>query len=259
MAGGPSMMIRRGTWIGLIAATLGGATGCHGLTSGRTGTDLLGATGHAGLSGLLIGPEAAAQAPPPAELPAKETARIAFRTAQEFEKNGRIPEAIQFYEKARAHDPTLARAAGRRLAVLYDLSGEFGKADAEYAELLPHAPKDPDLLNDLGYSYYCRGQWSLAEQYLAQAVQLQPQHKKAWVNLGLARAQQGKWEESLAAFQQAVRPAEAYCNLAFVLAAQGRTAEAVAHYRRALELDPSLRLAQAALAKLEPAVAATTQ
>ncbi|MDW8242886.1 MAG: tetratricopeptide repeat protein [Thermogemmata sp.] len=202
---------------------------------------------------LLIGPEAAAQAPPPPELPPAEVARLALRTAQEFEKNGRIPEAIQFYEKARAHDPGLRLVAGRRLAVLYDLSGQFAQADAQYGELLRAFPKDADLLNDIGYSHYCRGQWSTAEQHLLRAVQLQPQHKKAWVNLGMARAQQGRIEESLQAFQQAVSPAEAHCNVAFVLAAQGKHTEALRHYQQALQLNPGLTLAQAALSRLSSA------
>jgi len=199
---------------------------------------------------LLIGPEAASQAPPPPELPPTEAARLALRTAQEFEKHGRIPEAIQFYEKARSHDPALVHTVARRLAVLYDLSGQFTQADTEYQRLLQHSPQDPDVLNDLGYSHYCRGNWSSAEHYLRQAVQRQPQHKKAWINLGLALAQQGKTDESLQAFCQAVPLAQAHCNVAFVLATQGQHTQALQHYRHALQLDPSLPLAQAAVARL---------
>jgi tetratricopeptide (TPR) repeat protein len=254
-------MNRFPTVTGLTSLWLSLLTGCQG-TTGVLDMGSGGILGQARLwksdpPALLIGPEAAAQAPPPPELPAPEAARLAFRTAQEFEKNGRIPEAIQFYEKARSHHPELRLAAARRLAVLYDLSGDFPKADAEYAELLRAFPKDADLLNDLGYSHYCRGQWNISEQYLTQAVQLQPQHKKAWINLGLARAQQGKVEESLQAFQQAVSPAQAHCNLAFVLAAQGHREQALHHYRTALQLDPSLRLAQAALARLSHSTAET--
>jgi tetratricopeptide (TPR) repeat protein len=248
-------MTRCSTAVGLASLLLPLVAGCQG-TAGtiHSGSGLLSSARlwKSDPPALLIGPEAAAQAPPPPELPAAEAARLAFRTAQEFEKNGRIPEAIQFYEKARSHDPALRLQAARRLAVLYDLTGDFPKADAEYALLLQTYPKDADLLNDLGYSHYCRGQWSTSEHYLTQAVQLQPQHKKAWINLGLARAQQGKVEESLHAFQQAVSPAQAHCNLAFVLAAQGQREQALQHYRTALQLDPSLRLAQAALARLSP-------
>jgi tetratricopeptide (TPR) repeat protein len=210
----------------------------------------------AGLSGdikpaLLVGPDAASEALPPVELPAKDTARLCFRTAQEFEKNGKTEDAIQLYERARGNDPSLATQAGRRLAVLYDKAGEFSKSTAEYEALLAASPKDADLLNDMGYSYYCRGQWANAESVLAKAVEFDPNHKKAWINLGLARGQLNKWDESFQAFSQAVRPAEAHCNMAFVLASQGKSDEAKSHYRQALALDPSQKLAQYALTRLE--------
>jgi tetratricopeptide (TPR) repeat protein len=201
--------------------------------------------------GLLVGPEAIGKAAPPVELPAKESAKVCLRTAQELEMKGQTEEAIGLFEKARASDPGTAKVASRRLAVLYDKAGDFTKSTAEYEALLKANPKDADLLNDLGYSYYCRGDWTNAEAYLAKAVQQNPNHKRAWVNLGLARAQQAKWDESFQAFCQAVRPADAHCNIAFALAAQGKTEEAKAQYRQALTLDPGMQIARGALARLE--------
>lgn len=207
---------------------------------------------------LLIGPEAASKAAPPVELPSKETARLCLRAAQEFEKTFAVKgaeedlqNAIQLFEKARASDPATAKTANRRLAVLYDKAGEFQKASAEYEALLKANPKDVELLADYGYSFYCRGEWANAEIQLEKAVQLDPNHKRAWSNLGLTRAQLSRWEESFQAFTRAVRPADAHCNVAFVLAAQGKSEEAKAQYRQALALDPGLRLAHAALAQLE--------
>jgi tetratricopeptide (TPR) repeat protein len=199
----------------------------------------------------LIGPEAAAQAPPPADLPAKDAAKLCLRTAQEYEKFKKIDEAINLYEKARASDASVAKIASRRLAVLYDLKGEFSKSAAEYEALLKANPKDADLHNDLGYSYYCRGDWSNAEQCLGKAVQLDPNHKRAWVNLGMALGQQSRWHESYDAFCKAVRPADAHSNIAFLLMTQGKTEEAKGEYKQALALDPDLRAAQAGLTRLE--------
>ena len=139
----------------------------------------------------------------------------------------------------------------RRLAVVHDRLGNFSQAQAEYERALQASPKDPDLLNDLGYHHYCRGHWTEAEDYLRRATTLQPKHRLAWMNLGLALAQQGRNEESLEAFGRVVRPAEAQCNLAFVLTAQGKRDEAKAAYRQALAQEPDLRLARLALAKLE--------
>jgi Flp pilus assembly protein TadD len=207
---------------------------------------------------LLIGPDATSKTAPPVELAAKDTGRLCLRAAQEFEKSfeqkgqdADLKNAVHLFEKARTTDPAHAKIASRRLAVLYDKAGEFQKATAEYEALLRANPKDADLLTDIGYSYYCRGDWTNAEVYLAKAVQLDPAHKKAWTNLGLALAQQAKWDESFQSFCHSVRPADAHCNIAFVLAARGNITEAKAQYRQALALDPGSRLAQGALARLE--------
>lgn len=235
--------MRRTLPLFVVAAVLG-AVGCKGAMKVPEGSGLP-------PPGLLIGPQAAAEAPPPVELPVKEAVKLCLRTAQEYEKGGQVEPAIRLYEKARAGDPAAAAQAGRRLAVLYDKAGDFSKSAAEYEALLKARPKDADLLNDLGYSYYSRGDWATAEGYLAQAVQADPNHKRAWINLGLAQAQQGKFDEGFQAFCKAVRPADAHCNLAFVLAAQAKTEEAKGQYRQALALDPGLRVARSGLATLE--------
>ena len=206
---------------------------------------------------LLVGPEATSRAAPPVELPTREAAQLCLRTAQEFEKNGQTEDAIRMYEKARADDPATNKVAARRLAVLYDAAGNFTRAAAEYEALLKAHPKDADLLNDLGYSHYSQGDWATAEIYLARAVQADANHKRAWTNLGLAQAQQAKWDDSFLSFTRAVRPADAHCNIAFVMAAQGKAAEAKERYVEALKLDPGLRLAQAALAKIDAPRTAT--
>jgi Tfp pilus assembly protein PilF len=231
--------------VSLLLATAGliASAGCRGVPAGAGGLDFG--------PGLLVGPEAASKAPEPMELPVKDAVRACLWTAAEYEKTGQVADAIRLYEKARASDPVAARPAGRRLAVLYDKVGEFSKASMEYEALLAAAPADADVLNDFGYSLYCRGDWAGAEQALARAVEADGNHKRAWINLGLAQAQLGKWEEAYQSFCRVVRPADAHCNLAFVLGARGKTEDAKAHYRQALDLDPSLRVAQGGLAALE--------
>lgn len=199
---------------------------------------------------LLVGPEAAAKAPPPVELPAKETTQLCLVTAQNYEKEGRVEDAILLFEKVRSTDPANALAA-RRLVALYDKTGDFAKSATLYETLVKAHPKDADLLNDLGYSHYSRGAWAEAVAVLTQAVQIDPKHVRAWVNLGMAQAQLGQWDASYEAFCKGVRPADAHANVAFALAVQGKTAEAKVRYQQALALDPGSRVAQAGLAQLE--------
>jgi Flp pilus assembly protein TadD len=222
--------------VGLFAAGL--APGCA-------------ATGSKGNAApaILVGPEARGAAPAP-ELPPKAAAVACLASARELDANGKIDEAIALYERARGLDPAHAAPAGRRLGVLYEVKGEHAKADAEYQRALAAAPKDIDLLNDIGYGYYCRGKLDRAEEYLARATELDPANKRAWSNRALVAGMQGRSDDCLAYFGRVVPEAEARCNLAFLLASRQKTAEAVAEYRQALALSPDLTIAKDAVAKL---------
>lgn len=247
------------TTLALVLCAVCTSTGCLGLFRGKQ--DPAGATNTTGLGvgegpapGLLIGPEAAAKAPP-TELPPKQAAVACLAAAQELEQKGNGPDAIKqaiaLYEKARALDPEGTGSVGRRLAVLYDLVGDFSKAQAEYEPLLRASPTDAALLNDVGYSYYCRGDLKAAENYLRQAVQHEPELKAAWLNLGLTLSAAGRFDEGFQSFLKAGSEAEAHSNRAFVLAAQGKVEEAKAEYRKALALEPGLSTARVSLERLE--------
>lgn len=237
----------------VACAALAGGGGCSWMSKWKagdsgspTGITPVAGTG-SGVSGPpLIGPDAGGHVPP-AELPPKDAAVACLAAAQDLDRNGKVPEAILLYEKARSHDPKTTAAATRRLAVLYDLAGDFDKASAEYAALLQASPKDPQLLNDLGYSHYCRGDFPRAEQHLTQATTLDPNLKRGWINLGLVLAATDRPDAALAAFARAGTEAEARSNLAFALAAVGKKAEAMEQYRTALKLQPGLGVAQRGL------------
>jgi Tfp pilus assembly protein PilF len=212
-------------------------------------------TGSDPLTGPTGGAHSSATEKADGELPGKQSANLCMVMAEALEKEekgDKDVQAIAYYERAREQDPAVSERVGRRLAVLYDRVDQQAKAMNEYNELLKKRPKDSGLLNDIGYSYYNRGQWAEAESHLLRAVAADKHNKRAWVNLGMAQAQQGKLVEAIAAFEKAISPAEAQANLGFVLMTQGKRAEALAAYRRALTLEPTLPIAQAAIAKLEP-------
>lgn len=240
--------------LALVLAAALTSTGCLGLFGNKTPppapTTATGGTP----TGLLIGPEHAAKAPA-TELPPKEAAVACLAAADEVAQKGKGPDAVKqaisLYEKARSLDPAASAGVGRRLAVLYDMVGDFSKAQAEYDPLLKATPNDPKLLNDIGYSYYCRGDLLTAEQFLRKAVQLDAALKPAWLNLGLVVGAAGRADEAFAAFQKGGTAGEAHANMGFVLAASGKTAEAKAEYRKALAVEPGLSTARTALERLE--------
>lgn len=198
-------------------------------------------------------------APGKAELPPAKSAQIHLALAKNLEEAGHDADAVICYEKARHGDPKLPNVS-RHLAALYDRLGESKRALEEYQLALKAAPRDVNLLNNFGYYYYTRGQWSEAEATFRQALSVDPSLPRAWMNLGLTLGQQGRTDECREAFARAgLSQAEALSNLGFILTTQGKRDEARQAYREALRLQPNLGIARAALQKLEtPATRPTT-
>jgi Tfp pilus assembly protein PilF len=186
----------------------------------------------------------------PPEAPLSEAVKTCLANAQELEDKGRDAEAILLYERARTYNPQ-ATQISPRLAVLYQRQGRYSEALAEYQKAVAAKPKDADLLNDLGFFHFERGNWVEAEKTLRDAVAANPKHAQAWGNLGLTLGHAGRYQESLEAFQKAVKPAEAYANLGMILAQQQKPNEAKEALQRAVELDPGMEQTRRALAWLE--------
>jgi len=184
----------------------------------------------------------------------KEAAEVCLHTAEVMDQGGKAEEAIPLYEKARQNGGNKQQIS-RRLAYLYEQQGDFKHALEEYKQLAQRSPRDADLLNDIGYCCYNQQDWAEAEKYLRQALAVNAEHARAWVNLGMTLAKAGRTTESLEAFTHVVTPAQAQCNLAFILTTQGKLDDAKAAYRQALDIEPELSVARIALAKFEKAAA----
>jgi len=200
-------------------------------------------------SGAIAAREGAKLEPSKA-LPKKEAAQACLAVARSLEAEGHYTQAVAQFELARAYDSGLSNLS-RRLAVLHSRLGNTDKAKIEFESCLKTSPNDADLLNDVAYFYLRQGDAPKAESYLRQAVLLDSKLDKAWVNLGLALAEQGRREESLEAFGKSVSPAVAHANLGVVLLRKGLRDEAEATIRQAIALDPSLQQARLALRYLE--------
>ncbi len=173
-----------------------------------------------------------------------------METAKELQAHGDAREAILLFERARRLDPH-QRQVSRFLASLYDQQGNDTRALAEYHKALELTPRDPDLLNDFGYHCYRRHDWKQAEEYFHKALAQAPDHERAWVNLGLALGEQGRYSESFEAFSKVLGPAAAHSNMGVILASHQRPAEADAEFKQALHLNPDLPQPRAFLAHLE--------
>jgi Tfp pilus assembly protein PilF len=196
-------------------------------------------------------PSETASAPKEKDLPPGKAAEACLATAEIMEKNGHDQQALFQYELARKYDARLNSRVCRRLALIYDRIGDSQRALVEYKQCLQLHPKDPDLLNDIGYCHYQHGEWLEAEKWFRQALDVAPKHARATVNLGMTLGQKGEYPEALEMFKRVNSPGEAHVNMGFIYQTHAKRDEAKQAYKTAIELQPDLDLARRALAKLE--------
>jgi Tfp pilus assembly protein PilF len=183
-----------------------------------------------------------------------EAAKACIATARELSSHGYTVDAIAEYEHARELNPR-AKGIARHLAVLHDIQGNRTSAQREFKRALAESPKDADLLNDVGYFYMQQESWTEAEEFLRKALAADPKHQRARVNLGMVLGYEGRSDESLAIFKDAVGEAAAHANLGIVMTQMGRSEQAAEEFRIAMELDPNLKQPGIVLTFLEQRVA----
>ena len=107
--------------------------------------------------------------------------------------------------------------------------------------------REPDLFNDLGYSFFLQGKLDKAEIAVGKAVALRPTEPKYHNNLALIYGHQRRFDEAWNEFRRAGGEAEAWYNMAFIKSSLNDFEGAKACFRRALAIDPSHDRARRAL------------
>jgi tetratricopeptide (TPR) repeat protein len=91
-------------------------------------------------------------------------------------------------------------------------------------------------------AYHQTTYWRDSETLWTHTIDCTRDNWAARSNLGMALSEQGRMEEAIAQYREALRinppDADAHTNLGIALAHQGRTGEAMAQYRAALQLAP---------------------
>jgi protein O-mannosyl-transferase len=96
--------------------------------------------------------------------------------------------------------------------------------------------------NYMGTFLEDQGKFDEALAHYREAVRLKPDYAEAHTNLGAVLAHEGRDAESVAEYNEALRlkpdDAIAHTNLGLLLQSQGREDDAIAHYQEALRLKP---------------------
>lgn len=139
-----------------------------------------------------------------------------------------------------------------RRGIMYDLAGNWHKAEQDFREALELNPEEPEVMNYLAYSWLTRDEHlDKAESMLKRAVAARPNNafildSYAWAlyKQGFPEAALEKLEESLS-----MAPADPTINDHYgdILWTLGREMEARYHWERALLFEPSEPGAEEAL------------
>ncbi|RTR33372.1 tetratricopeptide repeat protein [Shewanella atlantica] len=125
------------------------------------------------------------------------------------------------------------------LAILDDLENEHERARRLYRLALDREPHSALIITNLGYSYYLSGNFTLAERYLKQAIQEDPNFDRSWTNLGLVYVRKGLYARALSTLEHTMEPADALNDLGFFLMLEGQYEQAINLFQRAIDESPS--------------------
>ncbi len=124
----------------------------------------------------------------------------------------------------------------------YERNMIWSNAVTLWGDTVSKSPQKVRPHNNLGNALKSQGKIEEAIVHFNQALQINPAYAKAYNNLGTALAAQGKTEEAIKHFGIAlsINPgnAEAHSNIGVALATQGKIEKAIAHFKAALNLKP---------------------
>jgi protein O-mannosyl-transferase len=153
-------------------------------------------------------------------------------------EQGKLDEAMGYYQKAYAINPNYAEAANSIGAVLASKNSD--EAIDWFRKALAIQPNHPAALFNMGNALFKQGNSSESVACFQQALQSEPENFEARNNLGNALLKLGKIDDAILQYKLALeyKPdgAVIHKNLGEMLAAKGKLAEAIQQYRQVLAL-----------------------
>ncbi len=170
--------------------------------------------------------------------------------AQLAEHQGNVVQARFQLQQGLAKWPTdveILRAAGR----MEDRQGQLPLAEKLYQRAVTANPQHAGALNDLGLCLARQGKFAQSVQSIEQAINLQPDKPLYRNNAATVYVEMRQDHRALAHLSAVHEPAVANYNLGQLLVGRGRQHEAIAYFLSAIEIDPTMEPAHAAIAQLQ--------
>ena len=171
----------------------------------------------------------------------RQSADSALQTARRHYRAGRLAQAARICDRVLQKQPQ-HRESLYLLSSIAHRQGDFSLAADYITQAIALDGQNPLLYFNLGVLYSAQEKLPEALQAYRQALSLQPDYPQAWNNLGNLLCKTGEFDEGITSYLQAIRQkadyAQAWNNLGNALKGQNRALEALAKYQEAIHLRP---------------------
>ena len=117
-----------------------------------------------------------------------DTAQSLYNRGRELHRESRLAEAGQYYEHALKIDPSHMDTQNA-MAALDASRGDVDRAIRLLSSLAESHPETAHVHANLGYAYYLKGQYALAQESLERATMLDPSNENSWSKLDKVNAE----------------------------------------------------------------------
>lgn len=151
----------------------------------------------------------------------------------------------RLYQQAKQHLNLVILQDDRRwkahngLGVIADLNKEYELGISHYQKALANNPGNLMLLNNIGYSYYLKGDDNSAKNYFNQALSFDNQYQRAIHNLALIEIKHQQYTAAVALFNRIMPPYESYNNVGYIGMLNGQYDIAETYFRQAIDESPT--------------------
>ena len=173
---------------------------------------------------------------------------------QVLKELGELDEAVKNYEKALKINPNFAEAHNNVGNTLKEL-GQLSAVVTSYERALAINPDLAQAHSDLGSTFHVLGQLDAAVKCYDKALKINPKHAPTHSNKGVALKQLGQFDEALQSYDKAIQfdpdYAEPHNNKGLVLKQLDQLDEALQSYDKAIQLKPAYAEAHNNLGNLQ--------
>ncbi len=124
------------------------------------------------------------------------------------------------------------------LGIIADIQGNHEDARLFFGKAIKIEPKNPEIINNIGYSLYMDDQLEKAQSYFLWAIKVKKDFNRAIYNYALTLARKKHYIEALTTFVKVMPQPEANNNIGYIAMKNGDYEAAENYFQRAVKLSP---------------------